>query len=127
TLTTLHKFDNSDGSGPGSLLQATNGTFYGTTGYGLNNSGTIFSLSVRLGPFVKAQPISGKVGAKVAILGTNLEGATGVSCNGPPAPFGIVSDTVIMTTVPAAAATGTIQVTTPSGSLVSNLPFEVNR
>jgi uncharacterized repeat protein (TIGR03803 family) len=34
TLTTLHNFDSNDGFGPGSLVQATNGNFYGTTPYG---------------------------------------------------------------------------------------------
>jgi len=35
TLTTLHSFDGNDGEGPwGALMQATNGTFYGTTGWG---------------------------------------------------------------------------------------------
>ena len=128
TLTTLHKFDNSDGSGPGSpLLQATNGTFYGTTEYGLNNSGTVFSLSVGLGPFVKTQPTFGKVGAKIVILGSNLRGATGVSFNGTPAPYKVLSDTVITTTVPIGATAGAIQITTPDGNLLSNLPFEVIR
>ncbi len=31
TLTTLHTFDSTDGANPGGLVQATNGTFYGTT------------------------------------------------------------------------------------------------
>lgn len=34
TLTTLHSFDYSDGSGPGSLVQGTDGNFYGTTDQG---------------------------------------------------------------------------------------------
>jgi hypothetical protein len=44
--------------------------------------GTIFSLSVGLGPFVETQPTSGKVGAAVEILGTDLTGATSVTFNG---------------------------------------------
>src|SRR5580700_8487891 len=59
-LTTLFNFDSKDGSYPyAALVQATNGGFYGTTydgggsracpyGYGC---GTVFSLSVGLGPF----------------------------------------------------------------------------
>lgn len=41
--------------------------------------GTIFSLSVGLGPFVETQTTSGKVGAAVKILGSDLTGATSVS------------------------------------------------
>jgi hypothetical protein len=36
-----------------------------------------------------------------------------------------VSDTQISATVPSGATTGTIQVTTPGGTLVSNVKFEV--
>jgi uncharacterized repeat protein (TIGR03803 family) len=70
TLTTLHIFDNTDGSLPTALVQDTNGTLYGTTYLGGTNGyhycggtcGTIFSLSVGLGPFVETEPASGNVG-----------------------------------------------------------------
>jgi uncharacterized repeat protein (TIGR03803 family) len=40
------------------LVQATNVTFYGTTyGGGTDGYGTVFSLSVGLGPFVETLPI----------------------------------------------------------------------
>jgi len=47
TLTTLHSFSGSDGSAPyASLLQASDGNFYGTTSAGgANRSGTIFKLT----------------------------------------------------------------------------------
>jgi uncharacterized repeat protein (TIGR03803 family) len=63
TLTTLHSFDDTDGENPGGgLIQATNGTFYGTTSAGgASNGGTIFSLAVGLGPFVETLPTSGRV------------------------------------------------------------------
>jgi uncharacterized repeat protein (TIGR03803 family) len=84
TVTRLHHFDLTDGGFPtGGLVQATNGTFYGTTTHGGSSSncgdgcGTVFSLSVGLGPFVKTNPTSSKVGAKVIILGNNLKGTTG--------------------------------------------------
>ena len=71
TLTTLHSFNVTDGAGLyAGLIQATDGTFYGTTDTGGNEHGTIFSLSVGLGPFVKTQSASGWVGAAVNILGT---------------------------------------------------------
>ncbi len=90
------------------LMQGTDGNLYGTTelggllgcGFLGHGCGTVFSFSVGLGPFVKTNPGFGRVGWNVLILGTNLTGATG-------------------------ATTGTIQVTTPSGTLSSNVAFRV--
>ncbi len=55
TLTTLHRFDFTDGNGPGGLIQGTDGDFYGSTNSGGTNGacltygcGTIFSLNVGL-------------------------------------------------------------------------------
>jgi uncharacterized repeat protein (TIGR03803 family) len=129
TLTTLHNFDNTDGENPsGGLFQATNGTFYGTAFQGgANGDGTIFSLSLGLGPFVETLPASGKVGAAVTILGTNLIGATAVTFNGTAAVFKVVSSSEITTTVPAGATTGEVKVVTPSGTLPSNVAFVVLR
>jgi uncharacterized repeat protein (TIGR03803 family) len=139
-LTTLYSFCTQsgcpDGYTPGgALFQATNGALYGTTTYGgaydtcttqlPPGCGTIFSLSVGLGPFVETQTTSGKVGAAVNILETNLIGATSVSFNGKAAIFKVVSGSEITTTVPAGATTGTVKVATPSGTLSSNLPFRV--
>jgi len=126
-LTTLHSFDGTDGEYPfGGLVQNTNGTFYGTTnGGGANSDGTVFSLSVGLGPFVETQTTSGKVGAAVKILGTNLTGATSVTFNGTSATFTVVSKSEITTTVPTGATTGTVEVTTPRGTLKSNTKFRV--
>ena len=47
TLTTLHSFDGTDGSGAdAALIQATDGNFYGTTsGFGSNNLGTVFKIT----------------------------------------------------------------------------------
>jgi uncharacterized repeat protein (TIGR03803 family) len=131
-LTTLHSFDETDGFRPlGGLVQATNGTFYGTTYYGgdftcdQQGCGTIFSLSTGLGPFVKAVPAAAGVGARVGILGTDLGGATSVTFNGTQAQFTIPLPTVILTHVPAGATTGYVTVTTPTGTLTSNVPFQV--
>jgi uncharacterized repeat protein (TIGR03803 family) len=127
TLTTVHNFDNTDGENPsGGLFQATNGTFYGTAFQGgANGAGTIFSLSLGLGPFVETLPTSGKVGATVKILGTNLTGATSVNFDGRAATFTVVSSSEITTTVPAGATTGEVEVVTPSGTLSSNVSFRV--
>jgi uncharacterized repeat protein (TIGR03803 family) len=131
TLTTLYSFCSQTGCTDGDspyegLLQATNGALYGTTYYGgTDNDGTIYSLSVGLGPFVQTVTTSGKVGAAVIILGNNLTGTTSVSFGRTAATFTVASDTEIKTTVPAGATTGTVAVTTPKGTLKSNVPFRV--
>jgi len=63
---------------------------------GTNDEGTIFSLSVGLGPFVKTLPTSGKVGSVVKILGTKLTGATSVTFNGVAAGFDVYSASEIV-------------------------------
>jgi uncharacterized repeat protein (TIGR03803 family) len=129
SLTTLYSFSQIvDGNQPQSgLIQGTNGTFYGTAySGGANARGTVFSLSVGLGPFVETLPASGRVGTKVKILGTGLTGATSVIFNGIAAAFTVVSDSEIATKAPAGATTGTVQVTLPGGTtLSSNVPFSV--
>ena len=131
TLATLHSFCEhlgcTDGRNPeAGLMQATNGTFYGTASFGgANQDGTVFNFSVGLGAFVKTQPARGEVGAAIGILGTDLTGATSVSFNGTVAAFTVVSGSEIITAVPVGATTGTVQVVTPSGTLSSNVPFRV--
>ena len=130
-LTTLYSFCSqsgcTDGENPfAGLVQDTNGKFYGTTNRGGGNgAGTVFSLSVGLGPFVETRPTSGLVGKAVKILGTSLTGATSVSFNGTAATFTVVSATEITTTVPNGATTGKVQVVTPSARLSSNVSFRV--
>ena len=128
-LTTLHSFDSTDGEfTAAALVQDTNGTFYGTAPVGgANGDGTVFSLSVGLGPFVETQPTSGKVGSVVKILGTDLTGATSVTFNGTAAVFKVVSASLITTNVPTGATTGTVEVTTPKGTLKSNVVFRVTK
>jgi uncharacterized repeat protein (TIGR03803 family) len=129
-LKILYNFTGTDGSNPSAgLLQDTNGTFYGTTLDGANDSceygcGTVFSLANGLGPFVAPQPAFGKVGARVIILGTNLAGTTAVSFNGTVATF-TASNSAIQTSVPGGATTGIVTVTTPGGTLSSNVVFRV--
>jgi uncharacterized repeat protein (TIGR03803 family) len=137
TLTTVYSFCSqsgcTDGNGPiAALIQATNGDFYGTTYAGGTSStctggcGTVFSLFVGLDPFVKTQPTSGKVGAAVEILGTDLASAAIVTFNGTAAVFTVNSrGTAISTTVPTGATTGAVQVVTLGGTLTSNVPFRV--
>jgi len=134
-LTTVYRFcsvftDNlcMDGDLPGNLTQATNGDLYGTTQDGgavTFGGGTVFRLTVGLGPFVALRTTSGEVGTNVGILGTELTGASSVTFNGTPSTFKIVSKSEIEATVPIGATTGTITVTTPRGVLSSSKSFTV--
>ncbi len=130
-LTTLYSFcalaNCADGAGPGGgLLQATNGNFYGTTSeLGAGGDGTVFSLSTGLGPFVSFIRNPTKVGQQFGILGYGLTGTTSVSLNGIATSFRTESDTLLVATVPTGATTGYVSVTTPSGTLTSNVPFRV--
>jgi uncharacterized repeat protein (TIGR03803 family) len=136
TLTTLYNFCSesncADGTGPfESLMQATNGVFYGTTFAGgsstncIGGCGTAFSLSTGLGPFIETRLSTGKAGAPVIVFGNNLTGTTAVNFNGTPSAFTVLSETEIQTTVPTGATTGFVTVATPSGTLTSNKPFQV--
>jgi uncharacterized repeat protein (TIGR03803 family) len=135
-LTTLHKFRGTDGTNPIMLIQETNGVLYGVTAGGGHVScgydpsygcGTIFSLNVGLGPFVKTVPNRGAVGAAVIILGTNLEGVKSVSFNGTAAQFTVESTSEILTRVPTGATTGTVRVTDRNGTLLNNVGFTVTK
>jgi uncharacterized protein (TIGR03437 family) len=76
-------------------------------------------------PFVKTVPGYGLAGSPIAILGTNLDGATSVTFNGTPAAILFNDATVIYAKVPVGATTGKVEVTTASGTLTSNVAFEV--
>jgi uncharacterized repeat protein (TIGR03803 family) len=129
TLTTLYNFCSQSGCADGGepnagLVQDTNGTFYGTTPVANGTVlGTVYSLFTGLGPFIETQPVSGKVGTAVNILGTDLTGATSVTFNGLEAAFNVVSSSEITATVPMGATAGYVTVTTPSGTLTTNVAF----
>jgi uncharacterized protein (TIGR03437 family) len=76
---------------------------------------------------VKTLPTIGKVGTQVTILGTNLTGSTSVTFNGTAAAFVVTSSSAITTTVPTGATTGKVEVTTPGGTLSSNVSFRVRK
>ena len=104
----------------------TNGTFYGVTNQGgTGGVGTVFSLNMGLGPFVKLVSTSGKVGATVTILGTKPTGVTSVSFNGTSATFKVPTSTYLTATVPEGATSGLVQVVTSIGTLQSNVAFQI--
>jgi uncharacterized repeat protein (TIGR03803 family) len=141
-LTALYGFCSqancSDGYYPiAGLMQATNGILYGTTiaggtggagsgplGSG-SGAGTFFSLNNGLPRFVQTIPTIGSVGSTVLILGNGLTGASAVTFNGTSAAFNVLSDTEIQASVPLGATTGAVQVSTPGGTLSSNVAFQV--
>jgi uncharacterized repeat protein (TIGR03803 family) len=116
-----------DGDRPyASLAQDTDGTFYGTAEFGgSSNNGTLFNLSVDLGPFIKTQPNFGRVGDSIIILWTGQRGVSAVTFNGTPASFAVESRSEIKATVPAGATTGPVRVVTSGGSLTSIVNFWV--
>jgi uncharacterized repeat protein (TIGR03803 family) len=131
-LSTLYSFSNqADGYLPNGLVQATNGNFFGTTYTGganvcgIQGCGTVFALSLALRPFVQTVPQIGGTAKSVIVLGNKLTGATSVTFNGIPASFTVESATAIRTNVPVGATTGPVQVVTPSGTLTSNVNFQV--
>jgi uncharacterized repeat protein (TIGR03803 family) len=133
TLSTLRIFQGPpDGSFPAAtLLQATNGNFYGTTIWGGTGNcstvgcGMVFSFSTGLGPFVSFVQKAAKVGQSAQILGQRFKGTSKVSFNGMSASFTIKTGTFLTAKVPAGATTGYVTVTTPTGTLTSNVPFQV--
>jgi uncharacterized repeat protein (TIGR03803 family) len=135
-ITTLHTFDGTDGINPIMLIQDTNGVIYGATAGGGDVScgydpsygcGTIFSLDIGLGPFVKTIPNLGAVGAPIIILGNNFKDVKSVSFHGTAALFTVKSASEILTTVPTGATTGTVTVTDHNGTFLSNVPFRVTK
>jgi len=132
-LTTLHEFgDATDGSGPWGLMQDTSGAFFGATPVGCSpfvsgckNYGTIYTAGDGLAPFVELVTNYGPVGKSIDILGQGFTGATGVTFDGVKATFDNVSDTYMTVTVPNGALTGTVTVSTFTGTYKSNKIFLV--
>jgi uncharacterized repeat protein (TIGR03803 family) len=132
TLTMLYSFCSQSGCPDGNfpeaaLVQDTNGILYGTTGAGggASDAGTVFSINMGIASFVSFVRNPAREGRPFGILGQGLTGTKNVSLNGTPATYTVKSDTLIEATVPAGATTGYVTVTTPSGTLTSNVPFHV--
>jgi uncharacterized repeat protein (TIGR03803 family) len=133
-ITTLHSFCQNlcyDGTGSYSLMQATNGALFGMTeeegaDHGCSGGcGTVYRLTAGLTPLVDANPNFGSPGETVRILGNNLANTASVTFNGASAKFSVVSGTELKATVPSGATSGVIQVSSSSGTLSSDLPFQV--
>jgi uncharacterized repeat protein (TIGR03803 family) len=130
-LSTVHNFCEQsgcmDGNQPdGSLFQATDGKFYGTTfSGGIYQGGVAFSLDTGLSRLVRFVVPAGRIGGIARILGQGFTGATSVDFNGVPAEFKIRSDTFIEAGLSRGATTGYVTVATPTGTLTSNVPFRV--
>jgi len=125
--TVLYSTDERTLSSVLTVMQSTDGNFYGTINLGgANNLGTLFKISTGLGPFVKALRSYGHIGQTAYILGTGLTGSTSVTFNGTPATsFTVVSDSEITAVIPTGATTGPLQVVTPGGTLLSTTNFQV--
>ena len=127
SFSVLHTFDGKTGATPeATLFQHTNGALYGDATFGgAFNDGTFYGMAAGLRPFVRLVSKSGKAGKKIQILGQKFKGTTSVAFNGTSATYQVVSDTLLVATVPAGATSGPVAVTTPTRVLISNEAFQV--
>jgi hypothetical protein len=99
---------------------ATSARFTVKTPVGSVTSSQTFTVTLSITGF---SPTSGPAGTAVVISGVGFSGAAGVAFNGTPATFSVTSATSIRATVPAGATTGRISVTTPAGTVQSQVSF----
>lgn len=99
-------------TGPVSI-RTTNGTYVTEASFFITPALTSFT------------PPSGVSGAQVTINGSNFTGTTNVTFDGVAAAFSLVNSNRITATVPAAATTGFIEVSTPGGVARSASAFNV--
>jgi hypothetical protein len=92
-----------------------------------NSNVVTFTIPTATAPLISnLSPATGPVGTQVLIFGTNLSGATAVRFNGTAASSFVVNSANSITAVVAAGTTtGPVQVTTPSGTATSSVPFVV--
>jgi hypothetical protein len=100
------------------------GKFRITTPGGVAESAETFTVIGPVPTISGFSPSVGPVGTMVTISGNNLASATKVEFNGVNATFHAAGNDLVAT-VPAAATTGTIRVTTPAGQFTSTASFLV--
>ena len=99
--------------------------------YSYDSVGNVLSVSrysSSVVSIIEFTPNSGSIGTVVTIYGTGFSSTSTqntVTFNGQPATITSSTSSKIVTSVPAAATTGPISVTTPTGSASSSTPFEV--
>ncbi|WP_287130952.1 BPSS1187 family protein [Candidatus Cyanaurora vandensis] len=76
-------------------------------------------------PTFNLSPTAGPAGMTVTLTGTSLGTTTGVSFNGIPTTFTVVSGTTVKAVVPVGATTGPITLTNPAGNMTSAESFTV--
>ncbi|GFO57029.1 hypothetical protein GMSM_40360 [Geomonas sp. Red276] len=104
------------------------GSYYAvvTNSQGSATSATATLTVTSLAPSITGfTPSSATYGSQVTISGAHFTGATQVKFNGTTASFTVTSDSQITATVPTAATSGPISVTTPAGTAASST-FTVN-
>ncbi|QEC79292.1 IPT/TIG domain-containing protein [Mucilaginibacter ginsenosidivorax] len=119
-------FDGTSGTISGTPLATSSLTVYTITAYNAGGSSTAtVGLSTVLpasAPTVTSlAPVLASAYSTINITGNNLLGATAVTVGGVPAKsFTPVSPTSLNVTIPGAATSGTIKITTPYGSVTAN-------
>src|SRR5438445_412264 len=103
---------------------ATTGPLSVTTPDGTATSASAFAV-LHPPTIASFAPASGPVGTVVTISGANFTGATSVTFNGVSATFAVTSSTAIRATVPPAADSGPVSVTTSAGTATSANSFTV--
>jgi hypothetical protein len=98
-----------------------------TTPSGTAASSVAFTVLNPATPAASVNPTRGATGSTVVITGTGLTGTTALSFNCTNQPvFTVDSDTQITTTVPSAATSGDILITTPTGLIETSAPFTLS-
>ena len=116
-MSTVATFDSSDGTPNTSLLQASDGYFYGATVFGTRRAvgGTIYRARLLAPTMESVSPHHAPAGTEVVITGAALTGATRVTFQGVVASFTVNSDTKITAKVPNGAVGTAVSVTSPKG------------